>query len=314
MPSVSVLIPAYNASAYVGEALESVSRQARLPDQIVLVDDASTDGTALAAEGAARKFGLKVEIVRQTINVGAAAARNVGLSYVRTTLVSFLDSDDVLLPSHLHLLSTAFDCRPDLVGCFGDQEVFDDTGIVRPSFLRGKPIQQLHYDLDKNGLRILRVPLFSSLVFGNYVPTSGCVLSLARLRQIGGFNAHLSTSEDREALARLSLLGPFAYYPSLVARKREHHRSLTAHDTVAIRRNAVDALLALKASRLSLTTDQRASLDAALENALRDLLYRASCDGVKAYLATRRWIASFGNAPLHWNDAARAVLRTLAPH
>lgn len=313
MPSICVLIPAYNASAFIGKTLESVAHQTRHADQIVVIDDGSTDGTADVAETTARKLGLSVEIIRQT-NGGPASARNTGLRNAHTALVALLDSDDLLLPHHLGTLGAVFDRHPALAGCFGDQEVFDENGVVDKSFLANKPILGLPYDQDHDGLRVPRPSLFSSLLFGNYIPTSGSILSVTKLREVGGYNEarSLIPSEDRELLARLSLVGPFAYYPLSVARKREHSASLTARRTVAVSRAGVTALLCLREAKLKLTADQQDSLNAALRASAKDLLYCASCDGVFSYLSARRWVASstLADASIDPKDFARALLRS----
>jgi glycosyltransferase involved in cell wall biosynthesis len=87
---VSVVVPAYNAERYVAEAIASALVQ-RLPhDEIVVVDDGSTDGTAAMVEA----FGDQVVLVR-TERRGPGAARNAGIARARGTLLAFLDADDV---------------------------------------------------------------------------------------------------------------------------------------------------------------------------------------------------------------------------
>lgn len=309
MISTAVLIPAYNASAFIGEALESVARQVIQPQQVILIDDGSTDGTADVAKTAARRLDLAVEIIQQR-NRGVSAARNAGLRTVRTVLVALLDADDFLLPDHLRLLTAAFERHPELIGCFGDQEVFDQTGITQKSFIAGKPITELAYDEEPDGLRLVRARLFSSLVRGNYVPTSSCVLSAATLRGIGEYNESLRTSEDQELLARLSLIGPFAYYPIVVARKRQHGGNLMESKATALAHDAVTAFLSIREAKLDLTAAERESLTAALNVSVDGLLYWASRDGLSAYFGARRWIArsSLFLRPIRAKDIARAAI------
>lgn len=106
-PLVSVVIPAFNAQAFIAEAIESVLAQDHGPVGVVVVDDGSTDGTA---EVASR---YPVEVVSQE-NAGQAAARNTGVATTQGPFVSFLDADDMWMPSKLstevaHLLT-----HPDL--------------------------------------------------------------------------------------------------------------------------------------------------------------------------------------------------------
>ena len=93
-PLVSVVIPAFNAEAFVAEAIESVLAQTYGPVEAIVVDDGSTDGTAAVAGR------YPLELVRQE-NGGQAAARNAGVAVAKGTFVSFLDADDLWLPGKL---------------------------------------------------------------------------------------------------------------------------------------------------------------------------------------------------------------------
>ena len=87
--SVSVIIPAYNAGHCIKLAIESVLSQDLVPEQIIVVDDGSTDHTA----NVLRAFGSRIKFLRQE-NQGQAAARNVGILMSKTKYVAFLDADD----------------------------------------------------------------------------------------------------------------------------------------------------------------------------------------------------------------------------
>ncbi len=91
---VSVVIPAFNAEAFVAEAIESVLAQDHEPVEVIVVNDGSTDATAAIA---AR---YPVRCLRQA-NGGQAAARNAGVAAAQGSLVSFLDADDVWRASKL---------------------------------------------------------------------------------------------------------------------------------------------------------------------------------------------------------------------
>ncbi len=93
---VSAVIPAYNREQTVVRAIESVLSQSEPPDQVIVVDDGSTDGTLASVEA----FGSSVHAVTQE-NAGAAAARNRGVQEATGTWIAFLDSDDYWYPDHL---------------------------------------------------------------------------------------------------------------------------------------------------------------------------------------------------------------------
>jgi glycosyltransferase involved in cell wall biosynthesis len=311
-PSVAILIPAYNATPFIGETIASVAAQELMPDQIVLVDDGSTDGTAAVAAEAASAHGLEMEIVTRP-NGGAAAARNVGIERLRTDLVAFLDADDVLLPHHLALLVGAFQRHPELVLCFGDAAEFDEQGPLRPSLIAGA--LALPFDLDDDGLRLIRGSAFASLLGGNYIPTSGHVVSVRALRDEKGFDETLTTSEDRELLLRLACRGRFAYYPRVVNRKRMHGTSLTSTESsLNIVRNGLHALTAFssKGCAKALNNSDAAALRAAIHSAACALVYAGSCQGIGTFLAERKLVRKMTGRPAPWimRDIVRAVWRS----
>lgn len=123
-PDISVVIPAYNAAAFLRRAIDSVLAQSIAPRDVIVVDDGSTDDTASIAASCG------VRVITQP-NGGVAAARNTGVAAATGQQVAFLDSDDVWLPGKLEaqwqlLRSAPF---PEIV--FGHMEqVVDATGQV----------------------------------------------------------------------------------------------------------------------------------------------------------------------------------------
>lgn len=104
--AVAALIPVWNGAAYLAEAIESVLAEA--PDEVVVVDDGSTDGSGEIA----RRYAPRVRCVRQP-NRGVAAARNAALRASRSDLVAFLDADDVWPRGRLPTLLQALERHPD---------------------------------------------------------------------------------------------------------------------------------------------------------------------------------------------------------
>lgn len=92
---VAVIIPAWNASASIARAIASALAEPEVGD-IIVVDDASTDDTATAAAAADDGSG-RLRIIRQALNRGPAAARNIGIAATSRPFVAVLDSDDFLL-------------------------------------------------------------------------------------------------------------------------------------------------------------------------------------------------------------------------
>ena len=95
---VSVVVPAHQATLYLAECLESILAQTRMPDEVIVVDDGSTDVTAAIASS----FGPPVRVI-STPHAGTAAARNTGIAAATGNVVALCDDDDLWLPNKLSL-------------------------------------------------------------------------------------------------------------------------------------------------------------------------------------------------------------------
>ena len=105
--SVSVIIPVHNGQRFILEALASVREQTRPPDEIVVVDDGSSDATAELVGS----WPEKVRYLRQQ-QQGPAAARNAGLATASGERIAFLDCDDLWCPGHLERTQACLDAEP----------------------------------------------------------------------------------------------------------------------------------------------------------------------------------------------------------
>src|SRR5690242_14802421 len=108
-PRVSVIIPAYNAAAFIGETLDSVYAQTFNNFEIIVVNDGSPDTEAL--EQKLSSYPAKLRYLKQA-NQGAAAARNTGPRAAIGEFVAFLDADDTWLPQFLEKQVALLDNAP----------------------------------------------------------------------------------------------------------------------------------------------------------------------------------------------------------
>ncbi len=116
--NISVVIPAFNVAEWIGDCVRSVLEQSIAPQEIIVVDDGSTDQTASIAAS----VGDVVRVVTQT-NRGLAAARNAGAEAATCDGIVFLDADDELLPEAIAALT-------------GAAESFPHAGAVSPNYIR----------------------------------------------------------------------------------------------------------------------------------------------------------------------------------
>jgi glycosyltransferase involved in cell wall biosynthesis len=135
---ISVVIPAYNAEAYLAQAIESCLQQTRLPHEVIVADDGSTDRTAEIAE----KFPPPVRLVRLPQNMGLSAARNRAVEASTGEWLAFLDADDWFLPNKLELQERCILENPNAVLVYSGCIVTNTDGssqreghFVRPNQL-----------------------------------------------------------------------------------------------------------------------------------------------------------------------------------
>jgi glycosyltransferase involved in cell wall biosynthesis len=132
---VSVIVPAYNADAFIDEALDSAFAQDFRPLEVIVVDDGSTDRTAEIASQ------YDVQLVRQA-NGGPAAARNAGLARARGEYIAILDADDVWPQDRVSCLVEALGSGAGIA--FGLSEIFLTPGQPKPDHFPDrltKPVQ-----------------------------------------------------------------------------------------------------------------------------------------------------------------------------
>ncbi len=205
---VTVVIPAYQAGAYLRVTLESLQQQTAVPEAVVVVDDGSTDDTAAIA----RQFG--VHLVQQA-QKGPGAARNRGLELATTEFVAFLDADDWFAPDKLERAVAWLDQSE--AACLAT-----DAWIVRNDRLEGR----------KNQKRVVPTVLtMEHLLQDNPVVCSTVVARTAAVRAVGGFDEHpdLVATEDFDLWLRMSQREPLAYVNEPLTFYRVHAGSLSAN-------------------------------------------------------------------------------------
>jgi glycosyltransferase involved in cell wall biosynthesis len=236
MPTVSVVIPAYNAEAYLREALDSVFAQTRPPDEVVVVDDGSNDRTSEVAAS----YGDRVRLLRQP-NRGEAAARNAGVLAARGALIAFLDADDTWLPRYLESQLGVYEAHGG--GCV----VFCDAWVG------GRRMQDGAQPFDESD------PVLS-LVRGFPIQMDGVLVPKKAVLRVGFFPEGLRWGPDVSLLLKLARAGlPFYRNPEALVVYRStpgslsntRRRESTEHLLRALRRLSRDPELPLHARRVA---------------------------------------------------------------
>jgi glycosyltransferase involved in cell wall biosynthesis len=223
-PRVTVVLPALNAEDCIGDALDSALRQRRPPDEIIVVDDGSTDRTKAITNG----YGSKVRYIYQA-NAGPSAARNTGIRAANSEWVAFLDSDDLWLPEKLSTDLGILTRNPNLV--------WASSNYFLHFFGEEKPFPRVDPLVVERYLGIHE--FFESFLEGTtrglgWDPT---VLTVRKdvLEKVGLFREDLDYAEDLELSLRISLTNPrvgFSPVP-LAIHRVDRPNSLCNRKTIA---------------------------------------------------------------------------------
>lgn len=221
---VAVIIPCFNAERFLAATVESVLGQSALVDEIVVVDDCSTDRSLEKA----RCYGDRVRCLSLPANGGISAARNAGIDSVRSGNVLCLDADDLLMPIALQSLRDALDRVPEAGVAFGRFDEFDDTSAQLPP--RGYVNQQIdntpHAILADQSF-LFDDRLFSPLLRGSFIPMGGALIRRSVFETIGRFDENFRVGEDRDFWLRAVRSFRFLCVNKIVMRRRLHADNLT---------------------------------------------------------------------------------------
>jgi glycosyltransferase involved in cell wall biosynthesis len=128
--AVCVALCTYNGARFVAEQLESIAAQTRLPDLLVVVDDASTDETVGIVRGFAERAPFPVEVHVNASNLGYAANFERAVGLCRGGIIMLCDQDDVWMPAKLERLAAVLEADPEAGGAFSDAVLVDSA--LRP--------------------------------------------------------------------------------------------------------------------------------------------------------------------------------------
>jgi len=186
-PKVSVVIPAYNISAYIAETLDSVLAQTYKNYEIILINDGSKDTKELEA---ALKPYFDYIVYAQQENSGASQARNTAISLSRGELIAFLDGDDIWLPRFLES-QVDFLEKNNLEMAYCDAKIFGEPLFEGRTFMQDSP----------SGGEVTPISLINT---DCNVITSGTILKKDLLEKSGLFDVSIRRAQDFDLWFRLA--------------------------------------------------------------------------------------------------------------
>lgn len=213
VPTVDVIIPAYNAAKYLSPALESVLAQEYTDWCVTLVNDGSTDATAEIANQYQRMLGNKMRVLEQA-NAGLPAARNAAIRASGAEFIAILDADDIWLPSRLTLSLQAFAGRPQIGLSYGLISRIDQHGRTFSTF--------------RGNLREAEGKI-ASAVYTRRVefPCPTVTFRRSCLEKVGYFDETMRATEDRDLWLRIAQQFEIAFVPEVIAQYRTSEGSMS---------------------------------------------------------------------------------------
>ena len=241
---VSTVIPTFNRGSLVTRAVKSAIRESQDGDEIIVVDDGSTDDT----EERLRPYFDRIRYIK-TENGGAGRARNRGIQEAQNPLIAFLDSDDEWMEGKLKLCRNLMEARSDILYCFSNMAVTHADGRTEGCFLINwhndeRPWDEIlapgiDYSLIANlpdnfhDFKVYIGDMYLNLARAIYVVTSTTVVRKYQAGEALHFEPEIPTYEDWLCFGRLAKVGKGAYMDIETAWQHGHDSSrLTDADSL----------------------------------------------------------------------------------
>lgn len=207
---ISVIVPTYNRSQWLPQAIASVLHQTCTDFEIIIVDDGSTDSTK---EAVTNLQCSKVRYIRHETNRGSAASRNTGIGAAKGEFIAFLDDDDEWLPEKLKKQLDKFRTVEEAVGIVytGSSIVSARTGETIHTFTSHSPE---HKDVD----------FLRAITFATSVP----LIRKYCFDDVGLFDEALPGAQDKDMWIRLARRYKFDYIPETLVKRYVHGEQITS--------------------------------------------------------------------------------------
>jgi glycosyltransferase involved in cell wall biosynthesis len=210
VPTISAVVPVYNTEQYVGEALTAILTQTHPPDEVIVVDDGSTDRT----QDELARFRTDIRVVRQS-NCGVAGAMNRCFEESRSTYVAKCDADDVWEPDKLERQAETLRVHPEVDVALSGSRFFGLSEGPRAPY----PGEGL---LDRRELAM-------RLYRANFICSCTTVVRRSFHRQLGPFREDIACEDYDFWLRALAAGAVFFYDPNALVRCRAHSQQVSSN-------------------------------------------------------------------------------------
>ena len=263
---ISVVVPAYNLADVIGTTLETVLAQTSLPDEVLVVDDGSTDGTVALVESLARRFPPGVLRIVYGTHSGPGAARNSGMLAATGDWIAFLDGDDLWAPAKIERLRQTIAANPAVTMVAHDEFERDVAGhtVHKALHERFDPAQ----------------PLLVQLYRANFLSTSCVAVKRTLIDDLGLMDVTLPAAQDYDFWLKLARRAQLAFIAEPL-------------ETYVLRENSITSRLLMR-------------YDCMVRIAFRHApAVAAETGGVRAWALRLRYLAAMHKGLLQQSLAAR---------
>jgi|ETNvirenome_2_30_1030614.scaffolds.fasta_scaffold00005_185 glycosyltransferase involved in cell wall biosynthesis len=306
---ISVVIPAFNAAAYLTETVQSLLSQLSDHDEILVVDDGSTDNTCAVCADISDP---RVRLVQRANSGGPAAPRNAGCSEAKGEYIFLFDSDDIAEPDKISVAMKALENSPKASFLFTNFSLADSNGVITEhKYLdRYSVLKQLEKSpAGTNTYTVNGGRLLAALLRANFVGTCSVVFKKSVWLRTEGFNENLRHLDDRDMWLQLCRHGDAVFVDHSSFRYRQHESGISSQ---RIRAQHLERVaVAERVKQWDLDTEQKNAVHTLAAKNYLKLGYIDFHDQGNIELA-RNWFArSFINRPSY--PAFKGMIKSVVP-
>ncbi|MEZ0186518.1 MAG: glycosyltransferase family 2 protein [Candidatus Reddybacter sp.] len=264
---ISAVVPTYNNAEYIEGAINSILAQTHPVDEIIIIDDGSSDDTEALVDNIIKKSNNIIYIKQD--NQGPSSARNRGITAANGDWLAFLDADDLWTPDKIALQIEALQREPSLKLIAADMNEIDRHGkLIAESVLAKHQLLDKFQSLDGKA-----VPnALTALLTKNFIPTGTVLVEHASLAAAGGFNTNIRFGEDLELWAKIAADNAISCLPQVMMCRRQHGNNAT-QSTALMLEGLVKVMQSLRAWGAEKLLLKHVNPDQLVATALSDLAY-----------------------------------------
>ncbi|TBO45163.1 glycosyltransferase family 2 protein [Pedobacter kyonggii] len=206
-PKITAFIAAYNASDYIEESVSSILNQTFKDFELIIIDDGSTDDTALAV----KKFNdNRIRFLQNDVNKGLPFTRNRLLELANGEYIAILDSDDIAYPDRFQLQLNFFSSHPEVALCGGHGTIINENGI----------------EADKKIIVPTDDSINMRMLFANSFINSSTMFKTEIFKALNGYR-DFALAEDFDLFTRISEKYKVANIDAFLVKYRIHGENIT---------------------------------------------------------------------------------------